>query len=65
MCGHAQCDRNCGHEEYLYLEDDADVVSSRVQVLEGQFERNRTGVKKGTRLEKRETQIDVSSVTSE
>ena len=55
VCAHAQFDCNCGHEEEFYLEDDADVVSTRVQVLEGQFERNRIGVKKGARLEQRET----------
>lgn len=44
--------------ERFYLEDDVDVVSSRVEVLEGQFERNRIGVKEGTWLQKTEREGD-------
>ena len=32
------------------LEDDTDVVSQRIEVLEGQFERYGVGVEEGTRL---------------
>lgn len=35
----------------MCLEDDVDVVSSRVQVLEGQFEGHGIGVEVGTRLQ--------------
>ena len=37
-----------------YLEDDIDVVSQSVQVMEGQFERDSVGVEEGTRLEETE-----------
>ena len=33
-----------------YLENDVDVVPQRIQVLEGQFERDRVGVEEGTGL---------------
>lgn len=36
--------------EGFHLEDDIDVVSQRIEVLEGQFERYGVGVEEGTRL---------------
>lgn len=37
-------------DETFYLEDDVDVVSQRVKVLEAQFKRNCVGVEEGTGL---------------
>ncbi len=36
------------HAETSYLEDDIDVISQRVKILEGQFERNSIGVEERT-----------------
>lgn len=48
--------RHTQRGETFYLEDDVDVVSQRVQVVEGQFERNCIGVEEGARLHEIQTE---------